>query len=349
VPESAAADALSRRRRFGATELQVSPIALGTMQFGWTLSGVAAMAVLDRYRELGGNVIDTANMYGGDQSVESYQHNRAHVGMSEEIIGRWLQSQSCRGDFVLNTKVRARMWDGPDGEGLGRAHVTRAVDDSLRRLRTDHIDVLWAHWPEPDDDLAEFLAVAGELIDAGKIRFLGTSNFSDFAGNGDRLSPMLELAAANPALPTVVCEQPRYNLLNRAEYETRLQELATECDLGIMTYSSLASGFLAGDIAAPADSDGVRSRQLSRYCTPAGWLLQQRISSIAAVHHTTKAAVALTWTLAQPGITATIIGPQNIEELESAAPAGDLVLNSEELALLTDASWWSSEPEFVVW
>ncbi|WP_019926161.1 aldo/keto reductase [Nocardia sp. BMG111209] len=344
------ASPLTSRRRFGATGLAVCPIVLGTMQFGWTLSSVESMRVLDRYRELGGNVVDTADMYGGDQSVESFRHNRAHVGTSEEIIGRWLETRSCRDEFVLDTKVRARMWDGPDGEGLGRAHVTRAVEDSLRRLRTDTLDILWAHWPEPGDDLVEFLSVAADLIAAGKVRFLGTSNFCDFAGNGDRLSPMLQLAAADAGLPSVAAEQPRYNLLNRAEYETTLQALTLRHDLGIMTYSSLASGFLAG-AATPDDTAGsdARERQLSRYRTPAGWELLDRITAIAATHGTTRSAVALAWTLAQPGVTATIIGPQAIGELEDAAPAATLTLDRHELDMLTAASWWASEPEFVVW
>jgi aryl-alcohol dehydrogenase-like predicted oxidoreductase len=335
---------LAARRGFGGTGLTVCPIALGTMQFGWTLSSVESMRVLDHYRELGGNVVDTADMYGGDQSVESFRHNRAHVGMSEEIIGRWLRSRGCRDEFVLGTKVRARMWDGPDGEGLGRAHVLRAVDDSLRRLRTDAVDILWAHWPEPKDDLAEFLAVAADLIAAGKIRCLGTSNFCDFAGNGDRLSPLLRLAA-EAGLPGVAAEQPRYNLVNRLEYETRLRGLTLEHNLGIMTYSSLASGFLAG----AAEAAGARKRQLSRYDTPAGHALLDRIAAIAAAHDTTRAAVSLAWTLAQPGVTATIIGPQTLGELDEAVPAAALTLAQHEVDELTAASWWGSEPEFVRW
>lgn len=348
--DSLATGSLSVRRRLGATGLDVCPLGLGTMQFGWTASDVMSMRVLDAYADAGGNLVDTANMYGGDQSLESFAASRVHVGVTEDIVGRWQESRGARDRIVLSTKVRARMWDGPDGEGLTRRHVERAVDDSLRRLRTDHVDVLYAHWPEPGDgDPEEWLETFGDLVRAGKVRYAGTSNFVDFAGQGDRLSPLLALAARDERFPAVAVEQPRYNLLNRAEYEATLQGIAEREGLGIVTYSSLASGFLAGAWRrdTPADSD--RAGFVAQYRTEAGWALLDALDRMAADRDVTVAAVSLAWTLAQPGVTATLVGADAIPQLAACAPAVELRLEPAELDELTRLSWTASTPEFVGW
>lgn len=341
---------LAARRTLGRTGLTVSPVAMGTMQFGWTVSDVDAMRLLDVYVGMGGNLVDTADMYGGDQSIQSFAVNHAHVGVSEDTIGRWLATRHARDEIVLTTKVRARMWDGPDGEGLTRGHITRALEHSLRRLRTDAVDVLYAHWPDPEADATEWLATFADLIRSGKVRHAGTSNFCDFADNGDLLTPLLELARRDARLARIDCEQPRYNLVNRCEYEDHLQSLALREQLGIVTYSSLASGFLAP--AGPAsglDQIGPRADQLVKYDTDAGRALIVELQRIAAAHYAPPAAVALAWTLAQPGITATIVGAENVSELEACAHAATLELNRDELGRLTELSWPASSPEFVDW
>jgi aryl-alcohol dehydrogenase-like predicted oxidoreductase len=195
--------ALESRRPLGNTGVQVCGVGLGTMQFGWTVTDVDAMRILDAYWRAGGNLVDTANMYGGDQTIQSFASNAAHVGVSEDIIGRWIQRRQCRDDLILTTKVRARMWPGPDGEGLNRRHITKAVEDSLRRLRTDYVDVLYAHWPDPDAEMQEWLEAFGDLIRVGKVRHAGTSNFCGFEQFGDLLSPALELADDNAALARI--------------------------------------------------------------------------------------------------------------------------------------------------
>jgi aryl-alcohol dehydrogenase-like predicted oxidoreductase len=328
--------------------LEVCPVGLGTMQFGWTASDVASMRILDAYARAGGNLIDTANMYGGDQSTESFALSRAHVGVTEDIIGRWLATRGRPSDLVLTTKVRARMWDGPDGAGLTRAHITRAVDDSLRRLRSDHVDVLYAHWPDPDADADEWLTAFGDLVQAGKVRAVGTSNFCGFAGYGDLLSPLLALAGRT-GRPRVQVEQPRYNLLNRAEYEGALQAIALREGLGIVTYSSLAGGFLSGAVRPGRAPTGPRSVHLAQYCSPAGWALLARLEVIAHDHEVPVAAVALAWVLAQRGVTATLIGPDAVDQLAAASHAASLRLNDAELATLTCLSWQDSAAEFVDW
>ena len=216
---------LTARRLLGQTGLEVCPVVLGTMQFGWTVTDVDAMRLLDAYVGAGGNFIDTANMYGGDQAIESFEVNKAHVGVSEDVIGRWLLDRGNRDRVVVSTKVRARMWEGAEGDGLNRRHILRAVDDSLRRLRTDHVDVLYAHWPDPDSDVGEWLDAFDHLVTAGKVRHVGTSNFCGFADFGDLLDPSLELAKTRGLAPIEV-EQPRYNLLNRRGYEQELQGIA---------------------------------------------------------------------------------------------------------------------------
>jgi aryl-alcohol dehydrogenase-like predicted oxidoreductase len=340
---------MALRRPLGRTGLSVAPVGMGTMQLGWTVSDVAGMRLLDQYVDAGGNLVDTANMYGGDQSLESFAENRAHVGVSEDVIGRWQASRGCRDRIVLTTKVRARMWDGPDGEGLTRAHIVRAVEDSLRRLRTDHVDVLYAHWPDPDADPTEWLATFQELIDAGKVRHAGSSNFCDFAGGGDLLTPLLELADGDPRLARIACEQPRYNLVNRAEYEDTLQGIAVREGLGIVTYSSLASGFLAGDDAGQDGPCGGRSRQLAKYDTPDGRALRQALVAIADDRDVPVCAVSLAWALAQPGITAVLVGAETPGQLADAMAAGSLELDAVELAALSELSLAESTPEFVQW
>lgn len=258
--------ALAKRRPLGGTGMQVSPMALGTMQFGWTASDLQSMQILDAYAAAGGNLIDTANMYGGDQSIESFEPNKTRVGTSEAIIGRWLNTRKCRHKMILTTKVRARMWDGPDGEGLTRNHIVRAVDDSLRRLCTDHIDVLYAHWPDPSAVAEEWLETFGDLIRHGKVGAAGTSNFCRFESFGDLLTPLMHLAASDSRYPKIQVEQPRFILLHRSEYESALQGIAADEHLGIVTYSSLASGFLAGAVALRQTPSGSRAKFLGQYC-----------------------------------------------------------------------------------
>jgi aryl-alcohol dehydrogenase-like predicted oxidoreductase len=339
---------LTMRRPFGRTGLEVSPVALGTMQFGWTVTDVDSMRLLDEYTGAGGNLLDTANMYGGDQTVESFDRNKAHVGVSEDVIGRWLQSRGARDRVVIETKVRARMWDGPDGEGLSRHHILRAVDDSLRRLRTDYVDVLYAHWPDPTSYPRDWLGAFGELVAAGKVRHIGTSNFCGFEEYGDLLTPLLELAD-RVGLPRVEAEQPRYNLLNRRDYEGMLQPIAVREQLGIVTYSSLASGFLTGRYRADTPPMGHRGTFVQQYCTEGGWALLSALERIAHARGIAIAAVALAWTLGQEGVTSTIVGPDSVAELAACAGACQCTLSSDEAAELDHLSWYESSPEFVEW
>jgi len=334
--------ALAGRRPLGWTELSVSPIAFGTMQFGWSVTDVGAFDLLDRYVEAGGNFVDTADMYGPDQTRRSWLAARPHVGLSEDVIGRWMAERGCRDDIVLATKVRARMWDGDDGEGLSRTHIERAVEASLRRLRTDRIDLYQAHWPDGDTPIEESLGVFGELVAAGKVRYVGTSNY----GLDD------ELARAAGAwkrgdVPRLASEQLRYNLMHRDEYEESVRDIAREHELGITCYSPLASGFLSGKYRSADDLRGAaRGRYLAQYAVDRGFAVVDALWRLARLRGVSPAAIALAWLLAQEGVTAPIVGANSIEQLEAWLPAATVSLQPEELALLDRASWAHSEIEF---
>jgi len=179
---------------FGSTDLEVTNLCLGTMQFGWTADEAASVSVLDGYVEAGGNFIDTADIY-------SRWAPGNPGGVSEEIIGRWMKERGNRGDLVVATKLRGQMWEGPDGEGLGRAHIERAVEDSLRRLQIDTIDLYQTHWPDDDTPLEETLTVFGELVKSGKVRYVGLSNSPT-----EHISGALRLAAEN-GLPSSPCSR----------------------------------------------------------------------------------------------------------------------------------------------
>jgi aryl-alcohol dehydrogenase-like predicted oxidoreductase len=338
------AEPLSARRRVGWTDLKVAPLCLGTMLFGWSMSSVAAMDLLDAYVEAGGNFLDTADMYGPDQTRRSWAQARPHVGVSEQIIGRWLRDRGNRDQLVIATKVRAQMWDGHDGQGLSPAHIRQAAEDSLRRLGIDTIDLYQAHWPDDQVRLEETLGAFQELIDAGKVRYVGTSNFPT-----KTLTTLFELNRTH-RYPRIASEQLRYHLLNRAEYEVSLRELALSENIGILCYSPLASGFLTGkytrDRAHPA---GDRLRFVSQYFTEPGWLLVDELGRIAADHQVTPAAVALAWLLAQPGISAVIVGTNSLEHLRRALPAARLRLRTEEVDRLAKLGWQNSRIEFQSW
>jgi aryl-alcohol dehydrogenase-like predicted oxidoreductase len=197
-------------RKLGKSGLEVSELGLGTMQFGWTASEEVAFGVMDAYAEAGGNLIDTADIYS--QWAEGNPG-----GVSEEIIGRWMKARGNRQQIVLATKVRGRMWDGPNGEGLSRAHILRAVEDSLRRLQTDYIDLYQTHWFDANTPIEETMWVLDDLVRAGKVRYVGCSNHPAW-----RLAESLWASDVH-GLVSYVSLQPHYNLVHRAEFE---QEMA---------------------------------------------------------------------------------------------------------------------------
>ena len=311
---------------FGAADLIVSNLCLGTMQFGWTADEAASIAVMDAFVEAGGNFIDTADIYSRWSRGNS-------GGVSEEIIGRWMKARGNRERLIVATKVRGQMWDGPDGEGLSRSHIERAVEDSLRRLQIETIDLYQTHWPDDDTPLEETLTVCGELVAAGKVRYIGLSN-SPTA----HMAEALRLASAS-GLSRFVSLQPHYNLVWREEYESSKAAFCTENGIAVIPYSPLEGGFLSGkyrrDQPLPRSA---RAGGVKRFLTDEGFTVVEALAEIAAVKGTTIAAVALAWLLTRPAVVAPIIGANSHAQLADLLPAADLALSVDEIAALDSAS-----------
>jgi aryl-alcohol dehydrogenase-like predicted oxidoreductase len=321
-------------RKLGKSGLEVSELALGTMQFGWTADEETAYGIMDAYVEAGGNLIDTADIY-------SSWADGNPGGVSEEIIGRWLQARGNRQQIVLATKVRGRMWDGPNGEGLSRAHILRAVDDSLRRLQTDYIDLYQTHWFDADTPIEETMRALDDLVRAGKVRYAGCSNYPAW-----RLAESL-WASDRHGLASYVSLQPHYNLVHRAEFEREMADLVAKYAIGVIPYSPLAGGYLTGKyrpgepLPDSARAGRIRERYLgdtgsgSRYAA-----LLDGMAEIGRSHGQGIAQVALAWLLSNPLITAPIVGANSVEQLQGSLAATGFRLSGEELETLDGLSAW---------
>lgn len=332
------------RRAFGSASFEVSPLCLGTMQLGWTIPDEDdCYALLDAFSEAGGNFIDTANMYGPNQNLQSFAKGGHRVGVTETIIGNWMKARGNRDDMVVATKVRARMWDGPDGEGLQRAHVEPAVEDSLRRLQVDCVDILLAHFPD-GTPLEEVMSVMGDLVAAGKVRTVGSSNFP---------GPLMEAtkaAAEAVGSPEWTSVQPRYSLVNRAEYEADLTEFCVRENVVCFPFSPLAGGFLTGKYRRDEPiPDSVRAGFCGQYMNDQGFSVIEALSEVAQAHDCTTAEAAIAWVLHQPQVVSAVVGANSPEQLSASVGAGAIELDADELARLDAVSWNESEGEFLSW
>ncbi len=314
-------------RTLGKTDLNVSALCLGTMQFGWTADEQPSFAIMDAFIEAGGTFLDTADIY-------SFWVEGNPGGVSETIIGKWLQERNNRHDIILATKARGRMWDGDDGEGLSRAHLTRAIDDSLRRLQTDYIDLYQMHWDDLSVPMEETLATLNEFVQGGKVRYIGCSNFS-----ASRLQEALDISE-RLNLATYSSLQPHYNLIHRHEYEDELCQLCANNTIGVIPYSPLAGGFLTGKYRQNKPlPDSVRVNSLKQRCfNERGWRIVETLASIAEQHACPIPQVALAWLFAQPTVTAPIIGSNSIDQLNSLLGALDIQLDRDHIAKITEVS-----------
>ena len=313
-------------RRLGSTGLKVSELCLGTMQFLWTTDEANSLAVLDAFVEAGGNFIDTADIY-------SSWAPGLKGGEAETVIGGWMRSRGNRRDVVIATKVRGRMWPGPNGEGLSRAHIITACEDSLRRLGTDHIDLYQTHWPDDDTPIDETLRALDDLIHAGKVGYIGCSNIK-----GWQLVEAL-LTAREAGLAAYVSIQPHWSLAHRDEFENDAYAVARKYGLGVVPYSPLAAGFLTGkyrrDQALP---DSQRVRSVKRYLNERGFTLLDRLEAVARARGKTMAQIALAWLLTMPGTTAPIIGANTPAQLAESLGAAGLRLSVDDMATLDAAA-----------
>jgi aryl-alcohol dehydrogenase-like predicted oxidoreductase len=290
-------------RRIGRSDLQVTPLCLGGNVFGWTTDEATSFAVLDTYVEAGGNFIDTADVYSAWVP--------GHIGgESETVLGKWFAQRKNRDSIILATKVGAPMGSNPDEQGLSRKHIIQGVEDSLRRLQTDYIDLYQAHIDDQQAPLEETLAAFNQLVEQGKARVIGTSNYS-----AQRLAEALQVSAKH-GYARYECLQPPYHLLGRADYEQNLEEVCREQEVGVITYSSLASGFLTGKYRAGQDLPSSPRAQgiQQKFMNEQGFTVLQKVEEIARAHQATIAQVALAWIIARPGITAAIASATSIPQ-----------------------------------
>ncbi|MEP6870422.1 MAG: aldo/keto reductase [Anaerolineaceae bacterium] len=310
----------------GSTGVHVSRLCLGSMQFGWTADEAQSFAVMDAFSDAGGNFIDTADIYSN--WVQDH-----HGGESEAIIGRWMQARGNRDSVVIATKLRGPMWAGADGEGLSRSHVMRAVEESLRRLQTDYIDLYQCHWFDEATPIEETLGAFEELIRAGKVRHVGVSNFPVA-----RMEEALNVAKAYK-LPRFESLQPHHSLVHRKEFEDGPQQFCIRHSMGVIPYSPLGGGFLTGKYVKDGPRvASQRSGNVRQFFTVDGWAVLDAVRGVAEAREATASAVALAWQLAQPGITASIVGANTPEQFAEQVPALELALTEEELETLDLAS-----------
>jgi aryl-alcohol dehydrogenase-like predicted oxidoreductase len=313
-----------QKRRLGRSDLLVPPLCLGGNVFGWTADEPTSFAILDAAVEAGLTFVDTADVY-------SRWIPGNHGGESETILGRWMKARGNRDRVVVATKVGLEM--GPDQKGLSRAYVLQAVEASLRRLQTDVIDLYQSHRDDPATPVEETLEAYQALIAAGKVRFIGASNY-----DAARLGAALD-AHEKSGLPRYESLQPSYNLCDRREYEAELEPLCRARGVGVIPYYSLAAGFLTGKYRSEADLAGrARAETVSRYLTPRGLRTLGVLDTVAARHGAKPAHVALAWLIARPGITAPIASATSVAQVHDLAKATALQLGAEDIAALDAVS-----------
>lgn len=308
-----------KKRALGRTGLSIAPVVFGGNVFGWTADRKTSFDLLDRFTDAGYDAIDTANSY--------QTWIPGNTGMSETIIGEWMKSRGKRDSVVVITKVGSDIGQGR--KDLSAAHIAEAVEDSLRRLQTDHIDLYLSHWPDPDTPYAETLGAYERLLKAGKIRAIGCSNL-----DAAQLREALDVARDN-GLPRYEVLQPEYNLMDRAGFDGPLRDLTMAEDIGVITYFSLARGFLTGKYRGPEDlGQSPRGGSVDRYFTPQGFAILNALDAIAARHGVKPADVALAWIVAREGVTAPIASATSLAQMDSLINAGSLALEASDIAEL---------------
>lgn len=310
-------------RRLGASDLKIAPLVLGGNVFGWTADRDASFAVLDAFVDGGGTMIDTADVYSA--WVPGHRG-----GESETMIGEWLRASGKRDQVQIATKVG--MLPGDGGEKLAPARIAAACEASLRRLGTDHIDLYFAH-QDDDEQSQDVVAEAfATLVDAGKVRVLGASNF-----HAARLKSAIETARA-AGLPHYQVLQPEYNLVSRTKFEGELQAYCVEYNIGVVPYYGLASGFLTGKYRSADDlNKSVRGGRMTELLEGKGQAMLAAMDGVAEETGATHAQIALAWLIAQPGVTAPIASATSTAQLHDLLPAMELRLSDDQLAQLTEA------------
>ena len=326
-------------RKLGSSGLRVFPLALGTMQFGWTADENMSFDILDAFTEAGGNLIDTADIYSNWTPDNE-------GGVSEEVIGRWLKKSGKRDEVFIATKVRGAMGHkGSEGrgtskarEGLSRRWILQACEDSLGRLGVDHIDLYQAHWVDSEVPIEETLSAFDDLVRRGYVRYIGCSNYSAW-----RLMQALWTSDKH-GLERFVSIQPEYSLTQptRVEFERELARVCETYGVGVVPYSPLAGGFLTGkyrpDQPLPESkrAEGIAKQRF----TEKNWDILDAVREVAANHEAHPAQIALAWLLSKPYMTAPIVGANSVEQLTDLLPAAEVTLSEDEVEKLNEVSSW---------
>jgi aryl-alcohol dehydrogenase-like predicted oxidoreductase len=311
-------------RRLGQSSLEVPPITFGCNVFGWTVDEKTSFALLDAWLDAGFNFLDTADVY-------SSWHPGNRGGESEVIIGNWLKARGNRDKVILATKLGVEM--APGKKGLSRAYMQTAVQDSLRRLQTDFIDLYQSHRDDPDTPIEETLSSYGELIKQGKVREIGASNFS-----ADRLAESLKVSTEK-GLPRYQSLQPNYSLVERDKLEGPLEDLCLSEKIGVIGYYSLASGFLTGKYRSRADMAGrIRGPRVERYLNEYGFGVLKALDEVAQRYDAKPGQIALAWLIARPSVTAPIASATTLEQLAELVEAAEIDLDAESIQKLDEAS-----------
>jgi aryl-alcohol dehydrogenase-like predicted oxidoreductase len=312
-----------KRVELGRSGIQVAPFAFGGNVFGWTADEKRSFELLDAFVDAGFNLIDTADVY----SIWIDDHVG---GESETIIGKWLNSRNCRDKVVIATKLGMEM--GPDMRGLSRRYMREAVERSLQRLGTDYIDLYQAHSDDENTPLEETLGAFAELMEAGKVRAIGASNYT-----APRLEAALRVSEQNN-LPRYETLQPHYNLYERSEFEDELAGLCRKENIGVIPYFALASGFLTGKYRSEKDVAGrPRARMVTDKLNERGFRILDSLDTVAAAHSATPAQIALAWLRAK-GVAAPIASATSLDQLAELTAAAEIELSGSEVAELDAAS-----------
>jgi aryl-alcohol dehydrogenase-like predicted oxidoreductase len=313
------------KRRLGRTDLDVSVLCFGGNVFGWTTDATQSAVVLDAFVEAGGNFVDSADVYSRWVPGNS-------GGESERILGQWMKDRGNRQEIIVATKLGSPMGEGK--QGLSRGYMVQAVEDSLTRLQTDYIDLYQAHRDDQETPLEETMAAFDDLVKQGKVRWIGASNFT-----------AARLAEANAVAQKggwgrYESIQPAYHLLQRSDYEAELEPLCQKDEIGVITYSSLASGFLTGKYRPDAElpSSGRASGVQQRYMNERGWAVLAAVESVAQRLGATPAQVALAWIARRPGMTGPIASATTPAQLEEIVGGIGLQLDDDAVAALDAAS-----------
>jgi aryl-alcohol dehydrogenase-like predicted oxidoreductase len=311
-------------RRLGQSSLEVPSIAFGCNVFGWTVDEKTSFALLDAWLDAGFNFLDTADVY-------SRWHPGNAGGESETIIGNWMKARGNRAKVIVATKLGIEM--GPGKKGLSRAYMQQAVEDSLRRLQTDYIDLYQSHRDDPETPIEATLSAYGDLIKQGKVREIGASNYA-----ADRLAESLRVSAEK-GLPRYQSLQPLYNLVERQEFEGPLEELCLKEKLGVIPFYSLASGFLTGKYRSRADTAGrARGSRVEKYLNDHGLGVLKALDEVAKRYDAKPGQIALAWLIARPSITAPIVSATNLEQLAELVEAAEIDLDPDSIQKIDEAS-----------